>query len=343
MANMGQRVQLGLEDHYPRQGSVEEQARFLTQYTVLAPSVRNSQPWLFKVEGNVISLFADRAKQFSRADPDQRQLIISCGAALHHLCTAARHFGHVVQVETFSGEPDHVADIRLSGSAPADESETIMFYAIHKETVAPQPFRVQRKVPDALLTELIRIGNRGATWLQIVHERGARDTVAGLVAEGDRIQYRDEDFRKELEPWLKLNSRSTHHGRGFVDGVNFVASYVEALLVRSFPSAEAFAKADRQLAEQAPVIALLGTYEADPRAWLAAGETMAAVLLRALAVGVHASFLNQPVEVPQLCAKLVQELKLPGNPQLLFCLGYPEAASSGKVRSAADLVRGGFV
>lgn len=344
MASQGQHVRLGLEDHYPRNGTVEEQARFLTQYTVLAPSVRNSQPWTFKVLGNVISLYADRSKHLPKSDPDQRQLIISCGAALHHLCTAARHFGHSVQVETFPGEPDLLADIRLAGSAVPLESETIMFYAIHKETVVPQPFRVERKVPQALLNELVKIGNQGATWLHLVQERNARDTVAELVAAGDRIQYRDEAFRRELAEWISpANKKNHHYGKGFVEGVNYVASYVESFLIRSFPNADSFAKADWQLAETAPVLAILGTYENDSRDWLATGETLAAVLLRSLAIGVHASFLNQPVEVPELCRKLVSELKLPGDPQMLFCLGYPEPASSGKMKSAAELVRGGFI
>lgn len=344
MSSHDQQVRIGLEDHYPRNGTIEEQARFLTQYTVLAPSVRNSQPWTFKVAGPVISLFADRSRHLPKTDPQQRELIISCGAALHHLCMAARHFGHSVQVETFPGAPDHLADIRLTGATQPLESETIMFYAIHKDTVAVQPFRVQRKVPQELLNELATMGNRGATWLNLVQERSARDTVAGLVADGDRIQYRDEAFRRELSEWISPANRKNHHyGKGFVEGVNYVASYIESFLIRSFPNAESFAKADAELAAQAPVVAILGTYESDPRAWLAAGETLAAVLLRSLAIGVHASFLNQPVEVPELCRKLVHELKLPGDPQLVFCLGYPEPVSSGKMKTAAELVRGGFI
>jgi nitroreductase len=37
------------EGDFPRSGDVEEKLRFLLNYAVLAPSVHNTQPWLFRV------------------------------------------------------------------------------------------------------------------------------------------------------------------------------------------------------------------------------------------------------------------------------------------------------
>ena len=39
-----------VETDFPAQGSPEEQLRFLLNYTVLAPSRLNTQPWLFRDE-----------------------------------------------------------------------------------------------------------------------------------------------------------------------------------------------------------------------------------------------------------------------------------------------------
>ena len=39
------------EAAFPREGTLEEQLRFLVGYAVLAPSNHNNQPWLFAVDG----------------------------------------------------------------------------------------------------------------------------------------------------------------------------------------------------------------------------------------------------------------------------------------------------
>jgi len=58
-----------------------------------APSVHNSQPWRWRAEGDRIDLFADYRRQLVYADPARRDLMMSCGAALHHLQVAAAGLG----------------------------------------------------------------------------------------------------------------------------------------------------------------------------------------------------------------------------------------------------------
>jgi hypothetical protein len=63
---------------------------------VLAPSGHNTQPWLFNVSGDAVELHADRTRGLPVVDPEDRALVISCGAALFFLRTAIRHFGELV-------------------------------------------------------------------------------------------------------------------------------------------------------------------------------------------------------------------------------------------------------
>lgn len=334
---------LVIEEQYPASGSDDEKLAFLSRYGVLAPSVRNSQPWLFDVKDGRVHLSADRSRALPQTDPDQRELVISCGAALYHFCAAARHFGHSVHVETFpEGMGDLLATVRLGEPQAPKEIDTILFYAIHKSSSAVMPFKKRRQVPQDLLDELMSMGNSGETWLHLVQEKTARGTVAGLVAEGDAAQMKNEEFRRELADWISPSNRRNHHyGRGFVQGVSYVATYIESFLIRNFERAEAFAEHDRKFAESAPVLAVLGTYDNTPLSWLAAGQKLAEILLRAVAIGVHASFLNQPVQVPELRDKLTEVLGQRGYPQLMFCLGFTEAP--GSHRPASEMVRQGFV
>ncbi len=70
------------ESDYPRTGSPADKLRFMLRYAVLAPSNHNTQPWLFRVRGSSVELYADRARALRVTDPDDRQLLISCGCAL---------------------------------------------------------------------------------------------------------------------------------------------------------------------------------------------------------------------------------------------------------------------
>ena len=55
---------------------------------IRAPSVHNTQPWSWRVGPDSLHLYADRGLQLAATDPDGRDLIVSCGIALHH-CVAA--------------------------------------------------------------------------------------------------------------------------------------------------------------------------------------------------------------------------------------------------------------
>jgi nitroreductase len=68
------------ENQFPKEGTRNEQLKFLLNYAILAPSSHNTQPWLFKiVDDNMIELYADRTLALAVVDPEDRALTISCG------------------------------------------------------------------------------------------------------------------------------------------------------------------------------------------------------------------------------------------------------------------------
>ncbi len=72
--------------------------------------------------------------------------------------------------------------------------------------------------------------------------------------------------------------------------------------------------------------------------WLAAGQALAKVLLRARAEGVWASFLNQPIEVPELRPRLRNAIGMQGFPQLLLRMGYGSEARPTPRRPTEDVL-----
>ena len=75
--------------------AAEDIVRYVVAFAVWAPSVHNTQPWRFSAEGQEISLHADRARQLTLADPDGREMLISCGAALFTARLALRSLGYI--------------------------------------------------------------------------------------------------------------------------------------------------------------------------------------------------------------------------------------------------------
>jgi hypothetical protein len=70
---------------------VEDELRFAVEQAVLAPSSHNTQPWQFRLDGDTVELYADRDRVMHVIDPQDRELVISCGAALLNIELAIQH------------------------------------------------------------------------------------------------------------------------------------------------------------------------------------------------------------------------------------------------------------
>ncbi len=130
------------EADFPATGPPAEQLRFLLHYAVLAPSGHNTQPWLFKIDGDTVELYADRSRALPVVDPDDRELTISCGAALLHLRVALRHFGYTGTVNPFPDpeDPDLLARVCMGKSREASAGEHALFQAITMRRTNRQAF-----------------------------------------------------------------------------------------------------------------------------------------------------------------------------------------------------------
>jgi hypothetical protein len=86
------------------------------------------------------------------------------------------------------------------------------------------------------------------------------------------------------------------------------------------------------------MLAVLGTETDQPRDWIAAGEAMEAALLRATAVGLGASFLNQAIEEPELRAPISRAARPAGVAQLILRFGWGDPVAPTPRRPIEDVV-----
>lgn len=334
------------EDDFPKSGGLNKQVPFLLKYAILAPSGHNSQPWLFKMDkNNTVQLYADPSRALPVVDPDDRELIISCGAALYHLHIAANHFGIADDVELLpdKNNPDLLAKIALKANDATvqkkEEPDIPLFEAITKRRSNRSPFE-SKKLPDELVGSLRSSAGAHSSWLDIIEDELKKNSLADLISQGDKLQMSDKRFRRELAAWIHPNRSNTRDGMpGYAHGMPDLPSLAGPFLIRTFDIGKGQAAKDRQLATGSPVLAVLGTDADEPLNWIQAGQALARILLQARAADVWTSFMNQPIEVAELRLKLREALgRTAGFPQLLLRIGYGKDVKATPRRDLGEVI-----
>lgn len=330
------------ENECPRDGTDAAKLAFVLRYAVLAPSGHNTQPWLFRIHGFSVDVIADRTRGLAVVDPEDRELAISCGAATETLVVALDHFGlgSEVTVQPDSGDPDVVARVTLTGTNASD-SDDRLFSAITRRRTVRQAFE-DEPLPNELLTAMSVEAQAFNVRLDPFTDPGQRRELAALVAEGDRMQFADRHFRRELAAWIhsrRARSRDGISGAAF--GMPDVLSPLGSAVVRTFDIGGKAAERDEEIAAGSPSLIVFSTDTDSPEAWIATGRALTRVLLHATAENVRASYLNQPVELPALRSRLAG---LPGVwafPQLLMRFGYGPMPEPAVRRPVEDVLLDG--
>lgn len=323
---------------FPVYGLPEDQLRFLLRYAILAPSTRNTQPWRFRVTSQRVRVYADRSRGQWVVDPENRELVISCGAAVGFLCAAARAFGFDSTVRLLPDpmDPGLLADVMLTRGEPASDVEVELAAAMlirhtHREPFANVP------VPEDLVARLQNIADAHGVWLSAVSEPGTKSMLADLVAQAYRRQMADPEFQEEYASWVLQPGSSLREGIPAAALGLDEATAAEHVGVPS-PQPEADHHVVREYVAKSPLLLVLGTTDDDTAAWLRAGIAHALVTLRATCAGVSTSYLNQPLELPDLRAGIGALVNQEGHPQLLTRMGYGRHSTVTPRRSVEDVL-----
>ncbi|MFC6085850.1 Acg family FMN-binding oxidoreductase [Sphaerisporangium aureirubrum] len=312
----------------------------VVEAAVWAPSVHNSQPWSFVIEGDEIRVRADDERRSRACDPGGREMLLSCGAAVFTVRTALRALGHrpVVAVLPDPDRPAVLATIRAGEALGPDEHAEIMNAQItrrrtHRAGFAPEP------VPEDLLEALAGQAEAEGARLTPAGSDAVVRTLAALTAAAQEVQAGDRAFTLESVRWGR--PPGSRHG----DGVPAEAYPREPrrtsphFAQRDYAHGHAWGTGeDRRGETTTGVVALLTTRADDRPAWIAAGQALQRVLLHATAHGVSAAFHTQALEPYHLREFIRQELCGGEYPQMILRLGYTSAESRGVRRPIADVL-----
>ncbi|MFI0411779.1 Acg family FMN-binding oxidoreductase [Actinomadura sp. 3N508] len=326
----------------PSRDVTAEAVRRAVEDAVQAPSVHNTQPWRFAVRGSRISLSADSDRRLDVADPDGREMLISCGAALYNLRLSmrAQRFEPVVRLLPDPDRPHLLADVDMepervrAGDEVEREHAQIRRRHSHRGAFRPDP------VAAEVLTALRHAAEReGARLIQAAdaHVTGA---LAALTEAAEHIQQRTPSYAAEIARWAPAPATARK------DGVQQAAYPRQTPRTEPHFPARDFARGQGWGVEpstddgtvRAGIVLLLVTGSDTPAAWLEAGQALQRVLLCAAEHDLAAAYHTQALQVPELRAFIRAHFCDDAHPQMLLRLGVPDGEELTTVRRPVEEV-----
>ncbi len=317
----------------------EEEVGDVLLAATAAPSLHNSQPWRFRCTDSTIELFADLRRELPAADPDHREMMLGCGAALLNLRLAIRMLNVATDVRLLPDprRPDLLAVIRPEGFARATENDRLLAAAITRRHTNRRPF-LDNAVPESLCGRMRDAARAEQAWLAVVPVQ-QQPRLRALMTHAHLAQRADPAFVAEWEKW-------TGRAAGQEDGVSAGSAGLrpqpqDVWMMRDFGIGPGSGRPSGKDFEADPLIAVIGSFHDLPLAQLQAGQAMQRVLLTATAGGLSSSFLSQIVEVPEARAGLRELIGGAVWPQTVLRLGYGSPAPATARRGLREVVDSG--
>jgi nitroreductase len=288
-----------------------------------APSILNTQPWLWRVHPDRLDLFANRSRQLAAGDPQGRQLMLSCGAALHHARIALAADGWAVHVARLpkASDPDLLATLVVNGRAPVTMEALRLAHVMRIRHTDRRPVS-ERPIPDVAL-QAIAAAARAEVNLQVLTSENVADlgSAAGRAA---AVEAGDAQIVAELMYWT---------GRARLAGTGLPASVLPDHPTQTTVPSRDFGRPGTLPVgaghDRAAVYALLFGDGDGPEDWLRAGEALSAAWLTATTIGVSVVPLSGVVEVAGTWLTLRRLLAGLGHPYLALRLGIANPEQHG--------------
>jgi len=287
------------------------------QLACRAPSLHNSQPWHWVVEGSTVHLHRDKDRSLRSTDHSGREALLGCGAVLDHFRVAMAAAGWTAHVDRFPNPNNHLhlASIDFTPMELVTDGHRRRADAVLTRRTDRLPFdrlpnwpSVESQLRGAVTSDAVRLD-------VIADELRPELAQASQLTESLRLY--DSYYHAELDWWT--GHFETREGIPRSSLVS--ASEGDRVDVgRNFPVA---ATGDRRIGvdHDHSTILVLSTYDNESLSVLQCGEMLSAVLLEATMAGLATCTLTHITELEasrHIVATLIDQTT---TPQVLVRVG----------------------
>jgi hypothetical protein len=285
-----------------------------------APSLHNSQPWRWAIEGNTVSLYADPDRVVRATDSSGREALMACGAVLDHFRVAMAAAGITANVDRFPNPSNHlhVASIDFTPLKFVTDGHRQRANAILLRRTDRLPFAAppdwhsfESTLRDTVNTEAVR--------LDVIPD-DLRPQLADASQLTESLRLYDSSYHAELEWWTAAFAVS----EGIPHSSLISAAESDRVDVgRTFPVTH-HRERRPEVDEDHSKLLVLSTYDDTPHNVLRCGELLSAVLLDATMVGLATCTLTHITEMPasrEIVAGLIGQRIEDITPQVLIRVG----------------------
>ncbi|MTE14290.1 Acg family FMN-binding oxidoreductase [Nocardia aurantiaca] len=281
-----------------------------------APSVHNTQPWHWRFDGERLHLRTDPDRVLTAMDPQGRQLVISCGAMLHHVRTAFGAQGWHTDTTRMPDplDPGRLAEIRFRPWPDPPAGLVARARAIDNRRTDRLPMDAPSDW-DAVQRRLRMLASPHYVELDTLDE-SVQDRMAAVSEQAAALRRHDMMYQAEIGWWTGHSDVSEGVP---ADALVSDAEFSRVRVGRSFPSAPHSAR--RAATEDHAQLVILSSPTDSVHDWLATGEALSAVLLECTVAGLATCTLTHITELPTGRNVLAGFLKQPGKPQVVLRIG----------------------
>jgi nitroreductase len=293
-----------------------ETVRSALSLAARAPSVHNSQPWIWRVGDESLHLFANPELHLRHTDPDARDLMLSCGAALNHCAIAFAALGWQPKIHRFpnAADPSHLAAVELY-RYPEAELDVALAAAIPRRRTDRRRFSPW-VVPGG---DIVLMGARAARAGVMLRRIDALGHLKRLVTDAAWRHAGDTEYQTEMATW---SGRHASTAGVPARSIPYCDS-ASVTLARSFTGGMLAEQPNPDPPRDNAAVIALGTVDDDELSRLRAGEATSVVLLTATAQGLASCPVTEPLEIAEIRQAVQKDVfGTEGFPQMLLRIGW---------------------
>ncbi len=285
-----------------------------------APSLHNSQPWHWVLEGGTLQLFADADRVVRATDTSGREALMACGALLDHFRVAMAAAGYTANVDRFPNPNNHLhvasvdfTPMKFVTDGHRQRADAILRRRTDRLPFAPPPNweTFQAQLRDTVDSDLVRI--------DFVPD-DLRPQLAEASQLTESLRLYDSTYHAELHWWTAAFEVT----QGIPHSSLVSAAESDRVDVgRTFPVTH-HRERRPEVDEDRAKVAVLSTYDNTPHSVLRCGELLSAVLLDATMVDLATCTLTHITEMAasrDIVATLIGQNSDDITPQVLIRIG----------------------